>query len=173
MKILLTVLITFVVSALLFVLYIYSGSYNISQTDPHIGLTKWVIRQTKHHSIEKRMKENTPPSNLNDSAMLIEGFHHYNSMCVDCHGGPGVRPEEMREGLYPKPPLIYKHKDQEDPQEFFWIIKNGIKMTSMPAYGPTHDDTRIWAITSFVTNKLNKMSEEEYKAWKEKYKDEE
>lgn len=38
-------------------------------------------------------------------------------------------------------------------------------MTSMPAYGPTHDDRKIWAITAFVTQKLAKMTPEEYKAW--------
>ena len=85
-------------------------------------------------------------------------------MCAGCHGAPGVKQEELAEGLYPKPPKMYEHKGKEDPQEFFWIIKNGIKMTSMPAYAPTHDDQKIWAITAFVTEKLNKMTAEEYNA---------
>ncbi|MEP7231601.1 MAG: cytochrome c [Ginsengibacter sp.] len=45
-----------------------------------------------------------------------------------------------------------------DTTEAFWIIKNGIKMTSMPAFGPTHSDQKIWAITDFLLNKMNKMS---------------
>ena len=56
-----------------------------------------------------------------------------------------------------------------DPDESFWIIKNGIKMTSMPAYGPTHTDQKIWAMTDFLLNKMNKMSTEEYQAWIKKY----
>jgi mono/diheme cytochrome c family protein len=131
-----------------------------------------MIRTTKHKSIDKRMETIVVPANFGDSSMIVEGFHHYKSMCAMCHGAPGEKPEEMAEGLYPQPPLIYKHKEQEDPKEFFWIIKNGIKMTSMPAYGPTHDDIRIWAITAFVTNKLNKMSPEEYAEWSKKYGDE-
>jgi mono/diheme cytochrome c family protein len=39
----------------------------------------------------------------------------------------------------------------------------------MPAYGPTHNDQKIWAITDFLLNKMNKMSPEEYQEWKKKY----
>jgi mono/diheme cytochrome c family protein len=75
----------------------------------------------------------------------------------------------MVKGLYPRPPRFYKSDDMPDPDEAFWIIKNGIKMTSMPAFGPTHDDRKIWAITGFVLNKMNKMSPEEYQAWINRY----
>jgi mono/diheme cytochrome c family protein len=44
-------------------------------------------------------------------------------------------------------------------------------MTSMPAYGPTHDDEKIWAITAFVTQQLGKMTPDEYNAWLKKYAD--
>ena len=168
-KIVLTIIATLSVLALAFFIYIKSGSYDVSQTVPHNDLTKWVIRTTKHNSIDNRLDSIVVPSNISDSSLVIEGFRHYRSMCVMCHGAPGVKPEEMALGLYPEPPLIYKHKRQEDPKEFFWIIKNGIKMTSMPAYGPTHADERIWALTAFVTGKLNKMTPEEYIEWVKKY----
>lgn len=172
-KTIFTVIATLLVIAIVFFIYIESGSYDISQTTPHNNLTKWVIRTTTHNSIDKRMDSVVVPSNLGDSSVIIEGFQHYRSMCTMCHGAPGGRAEEMAMGLYPEPPLIYKHKGQEDPKEFFWIIKNGIKMTSMPAYGPTHADERIWAITAFVTGKLNKMTPAEYAEWSKKYDQEE
>ena len=168
-KIILTLILTFVILISGFLIYISTGSYDISQRTPHNGLTKWVIRKTTQSSIDKRMTENVVPADFNDTGRIVTGFKHYDEMCTSCHGAPGVKPWEMREGLYPKPPLIFKNKDQEDPQEFFWIIKNGIKMTSMPAYGPTHSDKKIWAITAFVTEKLNKMTPEEYSEWVKKY----
>ena len=168
-KIILTVIVTLLVLLFGFIMYIKSGTYDISQLTPHNGFTKWIIHETKENSIEKRMGENAVPENLKDTAVLIKGFSHYNEMCVQCHAGPGKNENEMAKGLYPKPPKMYKNKEDEDPQEFFWIIKNGIKMTGMPAYGPTHDDEKIWAITAFVTGKLNKMSPEEYQAWSKKY----
>ncbi|MDP4285722.1 MAG: cytochrome c [Bacteroidota bacterium] len=167
-KIILTVIITLVIIIASFTVYIYSGTYNVSQMVPHNALTKWIIRTTKHHSINKRLKNiKVPP--MNDTAMLAEGFGHYNEMCVSCHGGPGIDPGELAEGLYPKPPKFYKSDDMPDTDEAFWIIKNGIKMTGMPAYGPTHSDYKIWAITDFLLNKMNKMTPEEYQEWIKKY----
>jgi len=171
-KIVLTVLITLAVLTAAFFIYISSGAYDISQLSHHNALTKSIIRTTKHSSIDKRMKEVVVPGNLNDPELLATGFQHYNEMCVSCHGGPGVKPGEMAEGLYPKPPELYKHAEEDEAQEFFWIIKNGIKLTSMPAYEPTHDDAKIWAMTAFVTHKLPKMTSEEYRAWSEKYAEE-
>ena len=93
-------------------------------------------------------------------------------MCSGCHGAPGEKPDELAEGLYPEPPELYKDVEEGEAQESFWIIKNGIKMTSMPAYGPTHSDEKIWAITAFVTQQLPKMTPDQYKAWQKKYGEE-
>ena len=172
-KIILTVLITIAVLIAGVFTYIKSGSYDISQLSKHNDLTKWMIKQTTKKSIKKRMFDNSIPPNITDSTLLITGFSHYNAICVQCHGAPGVKEWEMVEGLYPKPPKIYKHKEPEGLQETFWIIKNGIKMTSMPGYGPTYDDQSIWAMTVFVAEKLYKMSAEEYQDWSKKYSGEE
>jgi mono/diheme cytochrome c family protein len=168
-KILITIAATLVVLIAGSFIYISTGMYDISQLTPHNKLTRAMIGMTTHSSINRRMKENVVPANLKDSEMIITGFKHYNEMCVSCHGAPGVKPNEMVEGLYPKPPEIYKHGEEDAAQEFFWIIKNGIKMTSMPAFKPTHDDQMIWAMTAFVTLKLATMSPEEYKTWTLKY----
>lgn len=168
-KVFITVVVTLVILAGGFLIFIFSGSYNISQLSHHNKLTLAIIKTTTHHSVEKRLKGIVVPDNLKDSAMLITGFQHYNEMCAMCHAAPGQEPNEMAKGLYPKPPELYKYAGENDAREFFWIIKNGIKMTSMPAFEPTHDDQKIWAMDAFVTQKLGKMSPEEYQAWLKKY----
>ena len=45
-------------------------------------------------------------------------------------------------------------------------------MTSMPAFGPTHTDQNIWAISDFLLNEMNKMSPSEYLAWRKKHSEE-
>jgi len=30
------------------------------------------------------------------------------------------------------------------------MVKHGIKMSGMPAFGPTHDDQALWNIAAFV-----------------------
>lgn len=168
-NIIITVIITLVVLISGFYIYILSGVYDISQISPHGKLIKSIINITKHNSIDRRLKGIMVPDNLKDPAMVVMGFEHYNEMCTGCHGAPGVKHDELAEGLYPKPPDLYKYSKENDAREFFWIIKNGIKMSSMPAFKPTHNDEKIWAITAFVTQKLGKMTPEEYAAWSKKY----
>lgn len=167
-KIIFTVILTLVVLMAALVIYIYSGTFNVSQLAPHNSITKWVINTAKKKSINKRIKDiKIPP--IDDTLMLIEGFSHYNEMCTTCHGGPGVSPDELAKGLYPRPPKFYKSDDMPEPAEAFWVIKNGIKYTAMPAFGPTHNDQKIWAITDFILNKMNKMTPEEYQVWIKEY----
>jgi mono/diheme cytochrome c family protein len=168
MKTIITVILTIVVLILGFYIYISSGSYDISQLTPHNRLTKSIIQITTHNSIEKRLKGITVPDNLKDTSIIISGFKNYTEMCSGCHGAPG-EPNDMVKGWYPKPPELYKHSEESDAKEFFWITKNGIKMTAMPAFKPIQTDEQIWAITAFVTQKLSKMTADEYKNWKSKH----
>jgi mono/diheme cytochrome c family protein len=49
-----------------------------------------------------------------------------------------------------------------DPKEAFWVIKHGIKMSAMPAWGFSHDDPTIWSMVAFV-QKLPAMSPAQYR----------
>jgi mono/diheme cytochrome c family protein len=80
-----------------------------------------------------------------------------------------LKPTELSIGLYPQAPVFHQREpiaDQIDKlahsKEYFWVIKNGLKMTAMPAWGLSHDDDTIWAMTAFVL-KLNGMTAEQYK----------
>jgi hypothetical protein len=35
-------------------------------------------------------------------------------------------------------------------QRAFWIVKHGVKMSAMPAWGKTLDDEAIWDVVAFV-----------------------
>ena len=70
------------------------------------------------------------------------------------------------EGLNPEPPDLSEEAAHMTPQELFWITQNGIKMTGMPAFGPTHSDEELWAMVAFM-QKLPDLSPEKYKAMKE------
>jgi mono/diheme cytochrome c family protein len=80
-------------------------------------------------------------------------------MCTGCHLAPGMDDSEIRHGLNPRPPNLTRFAP--DPAEAFWIIKHGIRMTGMPAWGPTHDDQKIWAMVAYL-QKQPKMSAGEY-----------
>ena len=54
-------------------------------------------------------------------------------------------------------------KAEIDPRTAFWVIKHGIKMSAMPAWGSSHDDPTIWSMVAFL-RKLPELSPEQYKS---------
>jgi mono/diheme cytochrome c family protein len=38
----------------------------------------------------------------------------------------------------------------KSPAEQFWMIKHGVKMSAMPAWGRTHSDTLMWDMVAFI-----------------------
>jgi mono/diheme cytochrome c family protein len=162
MKILISIFSTIAGLFLLGLIIMYSGAVNVSVLDRPSGLTKWFLSTTMDRSVETRADDIQAPD-LNHEDMIREGAEHYMGMCQGCHGAPGREDTEMAKGLEPIPPHLYEREYSEDfdPREAFWITKNGIMMTAMPAWGTTHSDEKIWEIVAFL-KKLPEMSPEEY-----------
>lgn len=163
MKILLTIIFTILGLGVLALIFIYSGIYNVSAIKPERGISKWILSTTSDNSIEHYAKGIKVPD-LNDSAMIKEGFEHYKEMCESCHGAPGKEETELAKGLNPHAPDLSKSGQEMSAEELFWVTKNGIKMTGMPAWGRTHPDDKIWALVAAV-KQLHKTSSEEYNSY--------
>jgi mono/diheme cytochrome c family protein len=139
----------------------FSGIINVGATNPHSLITEIVLSTTMDNSVRYHAKGITAPP-LDDTQMVMAGFRHYREMCVGCHLAPGIDSTEIRKGLMPEPPKLQEAVDEWKPAELFWVIKNGVKMTGMPAWGPTHSDQKIWAMVAFL-EKLPHMTAEQYK----------
>lgn len=140
-------------------IFIMSGMYNIGADEPHWMPTMMAIDKLREHSIAARMADMKVP-NLDDQARVSEGVEHYSAMCTGCHLAPGITDSEMRPGLYPMPPDLTK-VGSKDPKRTFWIIKHGIKMSAMPAWGKTHTDDQIWNMVAFI-RKMPGMTPAQY-----------
>ncbi len=160
MKILWSVVLTLVVVVVLFIAFIYSGWYNVSAMHEDTGFTRWVMRTTMRNSVNTHVKNIAIP-NLNDPARIREGISHYKAMCEPCHGGPGKEETALAKGLSPDAPDGERMGKFISPEKAFWITKNGIKMTGMPAWGKTHSDDKIWDIVAAV-KVLPSMSPSQY-----------
>jgi mono/diheme cytochrome c family protein len=71
-----------------------------------------------------------------------------------------VTKSEVRAGLYPHPPNLAQ-EEVDDAQRAFWIIKHGIKMSAMPAWGRSLDDAAIWDVVAFL-QRMPGMTPEAY-----------
>lgn len=139
--------------------FVYSGMYDIGADVPHWSSTMRVVETLRDRSILRRSRDIKVPD-LNNPELILKGAGQYSAMCVNCHLAPGVTSSEIRPGLYPQPPELYKR--EIDPKVVFWVTKHGIKMSGMPAWGRGHDDATLWSIVAFVA-KLPTLSAEQYK----------
>jgi len=141
------------------ILFVGAGGYDIGADTPHWEITRKVMEVVRDRSIAVRAKEIEVPD-LQDEQLVLKGAGQYAAMCVNCHLAPEQSDSEIRPGLYPKPPNLSEQRI--DPKTAFWVIKHGLKMTGMPAWGLGHDDATIWSIVAFVT-RLPGLSAEHYK----------
>ncbi len=139
--------------------FVGSGVYNIGADDHHTKLTLTMIEHLRERSIEARIRglEIHP---IFDPARIAAGAQRYAALCVGCHLAPGVTKSDIRLGLYPHPPNLAQGELQAE-QRAFWIIKHGIKMSAMPAWGKSLNDDAIWDLVAFV-RKLPEMTPETY-----------
>jgi mono/diheme cytochrome c family protein len=144
--------------------FLYSGLYNIAADDKHWGITAQLMQTARLRSVERHARDINAPK-LDDPQLILKGAGQYADMCVTCHLAPGVENTALRQGLYPQPPELTQQKIE--PASAFWIIKHGIKMSGMPAWGATHDDATVWSIVAFL-DKLPTLSAQQYREMVEK-----
>jgi len=140
--------------------YIYLGLFNVSATDHHSPAIHWVMEQARIRSIRAHAAGIQVPAGLDDPQQVLAGTDHFAAHCAVCHGAPGVPKGDIAKGLYPAPPNLAEAAARYSPAELFWILKNGIKMTGMPAWSD-HSDEELWSAVAFI-EKLPGMSEEDY-----------
>ena len=139
--------------------FVGSGVYNIGADDHHTKPVYALMQALRERSIAHHAKDIAVP-NLDDPQLILKGAGQYAAMCTGCHLAPGMAENEMRPGLYPQPPELAKFRP--DPRAAFWVIKHGIKMSAMPAWGASHDDATIWSMVAFL-QKLPGMTPAQYR----------
>ena len=139
---------------------IYAGLYNIAADVPHTQPVYWLLDTLRERSVAARAQSIAVPNNLDDAKRISRGAGQYAEMCSGCHLAPGMKRTEISQGLYPRAPELRRKTDLA-PAEQFWIVKHGVKMTGMPAWGVTHQDELLWDVVAFV-RKLPELTAEQY-----------
>ncbi len=137
------------VTLLVPILVLATGAINMG-ADVKLGLIERSLAPWgRDRSVEKRApKEKNRYAG--DPGAIATGFAHYRENCVMCHGAPGMAGAELSKGINPPAPSLGKEENDTPDGELFWVVKHGIRMTAMPAFGPTHTDEEIWKIVAFI-----------------------
>jgi mono/diheme cytochrome c family protein len=148
---------------------IFGGFFPVATSAKENSTVGWAIMEAREHSVQRSAKGLTAPRFT--PADIREGGSHFKGMCQACHGGPGAEAEEFAPGMNPRPPNLAMAADDLSVEQVFWIAKNGIRMTGMPAFGKTDDDETLWKVAAFV-KQMSNMSPSEYASLPNAHKEE-
>ncbi|MGH9367131.1 MAG: c-type cytochrome [Thermoanaerobaculia bacterium] len=84
---------------------------------------------------------------------IREGMAHLADHCASCHGNDGKGTTDIGRNLYPKAPDMTAPGTQGlSDGELFYIIKNGVRFTGMPAWGDgsPEADRDSWRLVRFL-----------------------
>jgi mono/diheme cytochrome c family protein len=145
---------------------IHGGLYNVSATEQHTAPVYWALEAGMRNAVKRRSRGITPPE-LSNTALVQRGLLLHREACVQCHGAPGVAPDDVGKGLLPVPNNLVQTAREWSAAEIYWVTKHGLKMTGMPAWGMRYADGDLWAIVAFVKH-LPRLSVADYEAMAQK-----
>lgn len=144
--------------------YIYfdKGFAPVASSAQAMPFEKMLARKALHARVEKEMPKEMPLSWSEDN--LVAGARIYKDNCAVCHGGTAGEQIYIALGMYPKPPKLLQGTGVTDdpPQETYWKVANGIRMTGMPGFRKMLSDTEMWQVSVMLANanKLPKAAED-------------
>lgn len=152
--------------ALVGVLVLQSGWYNIGATRQHWQPVYSVLEQGMHESVRHHARAVQLPAALPATqarAQLLSGAALYRQHCVQCHGAPGVAQAAIGQSMQPVPGPLVDAARRWQKNELYWITRHGIKMSGMPAWGHHLDEAQLWSLVAFL-GQLPSLGAQDYAA---------
>lgn len=136
--------------------------HGVSARDKPTRAEEWIARSLRHLAVPATMRSSKNPVPLTPR-VLAEGRAHFADHCAQCHGNDGRGKTEMGRKMYPNTPDMTRDDTQKlSDGEIFSIIKNGVRLTGMPAWGDERgsDDADTWKLVHFIRH-LPRITPEE------------
>lgn len=128
---------------------VYFGWYDVSATSPHTIAVHHLMDTALTRAVKARSADIQVPD-LDAPERIRNGSQLYRAHCAQCHGGPGVAPQPYALGLHPAPAALVTTARTRPAADIFWITRQGIKMTGMPAWQYRLTDAEIWDVVAFM-----------------------
>lgn len=144
--------------------YVKSGAFNVAASHPHSRLVEWITHETMINSVKRRAPDVAMARTVS-RAQAISGFCQYEAHCVECHGAPATARKQWVSGLNPQPPYLLDANQNWTPSQLYWIVRNGIKMTGMPAWRESMREGEMRDVVAFIAA-MAKMPPQTYARWR-------
>ena len=140
---LLVILIIFLVGA-----YGFLASQGLSARKKPSNFEYSVANRALAVSIPSDVKKQKNPLNVTQDD-LVEAKKHYQEHCAVCHAENGSGQTETSAGMSPEvPDLRADHIQKLTDGELFYIVKNGVRFTGMPAWDLPDDHN--WRLVALI-----------------------
>ena len=115
------------------------------------GRAETYLATKAKHMLVARDSRSVPPEPASTPASIAAGEKLYGAECALCHGLNGRTPTDTGRWMYPRAAdLTSGQVQQYSDRELFWILKNGIRLSGMPAFGRVETDEHIWQLIQYV-----------------------
>ncbi len=143
-------------------LFMKSGLFHIGATNQHWQGVHTLLEEAMHDSVRYHARNVvTPPPD--PARRLPRGAAVYRDNCAQCHGAPGVPQSDFAKAMQPVPGPLVDVMQRWTPRELYWITRNGIKMSGMPAWEFHLADDDIWSVVAFMQH-MPRLSAPDYAA---------
>ncbi len=131
-----------------------------TRTEP-MQMEKALANTIRGRAIPSRYKTMNNPVAVTPE-VIHEGMAHWADHCSACHANNGAGDTMYGKTMYPRPPDMRKQGTQEmSDGELYYTIKNGVRLSGMPAFGdPGDDDVDSWKLVVFIRH-LPQLTEAE------------
>ena len=136
--------------------------HGFSARDEPTAVEAFLARRLRHLAVPRGARAMRNPVPLTDET-LVDALAHFADHCALCHGNDGTGQTPIGQNLYPKAPDMGSSRTQSlSDGELFYIIKQGIRLTGMPAWGEDtpEDDAESWKLVHFIRHLPNITPEE-------------
>jgi len=119
-------------------------------------------RQLRHLAMPKAQKLMDNPVPASDK-VLAEARIHFADHCAYCHGNDGKGATVVGQNFFPRTPDLTEMASQSfSDGELYYIIRNGVRFTGMPAWGKENPepDLESWKLVHFIRHLPNITGEE-------------
>jgi mono/diheme cytochrome c family protein len=126
--------------------------HGFSARDQPSAAETFLAHRMRHWAVPASSRKMKNPF-VDSAEAVATGRMHFADHCALCHGNDGRGKTEIGQNLYPKAPDMWGVETQSlSDGEIFYIIKNGVRLTGMPAWGQdtSEDDSESWQLVSFI-----------------------
>jgi len=130
---------------------VLAAQFNLSAL-PEPGKTETLLATKAKHFYVRRASRTVLPVKPRDERISVQdGDKLFGTACSECHGYTGRKPTDAGRWMYPRAADLGSTEVQSySDRELFWIVKNGIRLSGMPAFGRVESDEHIWNLVRYL-----------------------